>query len=88
MSDPGNDGYKYSVSFHAQFVEDNNPIILQEFNRISPANSTNYADVYDTTNCVVDNTWVKWPVIINVANYDKRVARRGTHHDYRLKWIK
>lgn len=90
MSDPGNDGFKYSVSFHAQFVEDSNPMILTEFNRISPGTSkTNYASVYDGVNNVVDNTWVRWPKIIAVTKEtDKQVARRGTKYDYRLKWIK
>ena len=95
MSDPGNDGFKFSLSFHAQFVEDSNPMILEEFNRISPGgNKTNYADVYDYNNNIVDNTWVRWPKIILVNGdstlpvYDLQVSRRGTSHDYRLKWIK
>lgn len=89
MSDPGNEGFKYSVSFHAQFVEDSNPLILSEFNRITPGKySTTYASVYDNTNNVVDNTWVRWPKIVPVGNEDKQVKRRGTTYDYRLKWIK
>jgi hypothetical protein len=92
MSDPGNDGFKYSVSFHAQFVEDSNPIILSEFNRISPSRLSNtYADVntYDIDNAVVDNTWVRWPKIVAVeSSTDLRVKRRGTNKDYRMKWFK
>ena len=89
FSDPGNDGFKYSVSFHAQFVEDNNPMIINEFNRITPAGTNkNYMDVYNYKNNVVDNSWVRWPKIIAVnSNDDKQVARRGTTYDYRLKWI-
>lgn len=94
MSDPGNDGFKYSVSFHAQFVEDSNPMILEEFNRISPGGSrTDFANTYDFDNNVVDNTWVRWPRIIKVdkgigSGRDQRVARRGTNHDFRIKWVK
>ena len=86
MGDPGNDGIKYSVSFHSQFVEDSNPLILAEFNKISPAkNKENYADVYDYTNKVVSNEWVRWPKIIKVS--DERSKRRGRAYDYRMKWI-
>lgn len=90
MSDPGNDGFKYSLSFHAQFVEDSNPMILEEFNRISPGRkSMDYANVYDNVHNVVDNTWVRWPKIIKVDKFnDPQVKRRGTMYDYRLKWIK
>lgn len=89
MDDPGNDGFKYSVSFHAQFVEDNNPLILSEFNRLSPGGTkTKYASAYDYENNVVDNSWVRWPKIIKVdRNSDLQVERRGTSHDYRMKWI-
>lgn len=89
MSDPGNDGFKYSLSFHAQFVEDSNPLILADFNRVSPGgNKTKYADVYDYKSNVVDNTWVRWPKIIIVdKDNDLQVERRGTKYDYRLKWI-
>lgn len=87
MSDPGNDGFKYSISFHAQFVEDSNPMIINEFNRISPANnSNNYADVYNYKNNVVDNAWVRWPKII-IAK-DKRASGKKTSFEYRMKWIK
>lgn len=93
MSDPGNEGFKFSVSFHAQFVEDSNPMIINEFNRITPGNDLlndgKVAKVYDNVNNVVDNTWVRWPKIEYVTNntYDKRVSDRGTKYDYRLKWI-
>lgn len=89
MSDPGPDGFKYSVSFHAQFVEDSNPMILAEFNRISPGGSkTNYASAYDYKNNVVDNTWVRWPVIQIASNVNEKTKRRDTKYDYRLRWIK
>ncbi len=89
FSDPDADGFKFSVSFHSQFVEDNNPMILEEFNRISPgAINTDYDQVYNYDINAVNNTWARWPKIISVSrDSDLQVARRGTHHDYRLKWI-
>lgn len=91
FSDPGNDGFKFSASFHAQFVEDNNPMILEEFNRISPSgrsSSTSYAPVYDYGIQAVNNQWVRFPKIVAVTNQtDKQVSRRGTKKDYRMKWF-
>jgi len=87
FGDPSQDGFKFSLSFHAQFVEDNNPMILTDFNRISPnvINGT-YLDVYNLSLGMVDNQWATFPKVVRVNNDDKRVARRGTHHDYRMKW--
>lgn len=89
FGDPGNDGFKFSLSFHAQFVEDNNPMILEEFNRLSPGKSaTTYSDVYDFNAQNVKNDWKRWPKIVAAySTDDKRVARRGTKKDYRMKWI-
>lgn len=91
FSDPGNDGFKFSASFHAQFVEDNNPMILEEFNRIAPRskNSSSYISPYNTTSQSIDNTWSRYPKIIKVdASNDKQVSRRGVKYDYRMKWCK
>lgn len=90
LSDPGTDGIKYSVGFHAQFVEDSNPMIINEFNRLSPGGSqTKYADTYNYEANTVDNSWVKWPKIVAVSSQDDlQVKRRGTGYDYRMKWIK
>lgn len=86
FSDPGADAFKYSISFHANFVEDCNPLILSEFNRISPGrNATEFLPVMEKAG--VNNTWGRWPRIIQVSSsQDKRVARRGVAYDYRLKW--
>lgn len=35
FGDPGKDGFKYSLSFHSQFVEDSNPAILSDFNLLT-----------------------------------------------------
>lgn len=93
MGDPGNDGFKYSLSFHAQFVEDMSPYILSDFNYIMSdiRVGTDYLPVFNQKT-VVSNSWAKYPKIIKAdANdpiYGKRVARRGVNYDYFLKWIK
>lgn len=95
LSDPGNDGIKFSLSFHAQFIEDSNPLILSEFNRISPYGSKingdgySYLPVYDSTINAVNNEWARFPKIIRVdKGNDIQVRRRGTNYDYRIKWFK
>ena len=95
LSDPGPDGIKFSASLHAQFVEDSNPAILAEFNRIADTlgSATTEVGPYDYSNSIIDNTWVKRPKIVRV-NYDKRdstdidlrVKRDGTNYNYRMKW--
>lgn len=89
FGDPPNDGFKFSLSFHANFIEDNNPLILSEFNKISPVGSSDneYVDVYNEYG--FNNSWAKYPCIRSAnASYDKRVARRGDLSvDYRLKWV-
>ena len=89
FGDPGNDGFKFSLSFHAQFVEDNNPMILNEFNRITPAASkdkSNLVSTYNYNTGTVDNRWVSFPWIESVV--DLRSERRSTKKDYRMRWIK
>ena len=85
FSDPGNDGFKYSLSFHANFIEDNNPNILSEFNIITPASNDpeKYVAVHNGEG--IDNTWARYPRIV-AAYDDPRVRRRKTNRDYRLKW--
>ena len=99
MADPG-DEIKFSLSFHAQFVEDMNPQILKEFSILtnyaksrSSAKNLKYLDVYNTDMGIVDNKWATYPTIIKAtsngdSNYSKRVARRNVKYDYFLKWIK
>lgn len=93
---------KYALGFHAQFIEDNNPEILADFNRIvtpmvantvtmrSKEEST-YMPVFDE-NVTVDNSWANTPLVIKVyanekSDYSKRIQRRGVAFDYYLKWI-
>lgn len=92
LSDPGNDGIKFSLSFHAQFIEDNNPLILTEFNRVTPYSNklvTDAMPVYDSTINAVNNEWARFPKIIRVdKENDIQVRRRGTNYDYRIKWFR
>lgn len=89
FSDPPNDGFKYSISFHANFAgDDMDPVVLAEFNTISIA-STNYEHflpVYD--NLGVNNETGKYARIISVKG-DRRAMRHGAdknYSEYRLKW--
>jgi hypothetical protein len=87
FGDPPDNGFKYSLSFHAQFVEDNNPLIITEFNKITPANiGDTYADTYNATIGAVDNSWVSFPVIETVS--DLRSERRQVAYDHRMRWVK
>ena len=86
FGDPGNDGFKYSLTFHANFIEDNNPLILSEFNMITPAAPRDFFSVSDKDG--INNEWAKYPIITyaTAANGDRRVNRRGVVKDYRLNW--
>lgn len=84
---------KYSLNFHAQWIDDNNPIHLIEFNNLVAPYTSHFPD-YDTIAtgdyAGVDNNWVKMPYIAKIT--DGRSKRRSpsgseqTHYDYRLKW--
>ena len=85
FADPGNDGVKFSLSFHANFIEDNNPMILYEFNKITNASqeiNIPYADVWFDGH--INNEFVRYPCIRAYA--DTRAQSRGMYKDYRLKW--
>lgn len=97
MGDPG-DEFKYSLSFHAQFVEDLNPQILKEFSIVSGKNFTSKdkskssLPVYNSDgNGLINNKWGRRPYITKAAKnnsiYGKRVERRDVEYDYFLKWI-
>ena len=98
MADPA-DEIKFSLSFHAQFIEDMNPQILKEFSILSnyarsrsSKKSNNFINIYNPTTGIVDNKWALYPVIIKAtsnsnSSYSKRVARRGVKYDYFLKWV-
>lgn len=102
FGDPGNDGYKFSLSFHANFVNDMDPAILAEFDALTLATTdlSKFLDVYDTAKGIKDrdnDTGInaepaRYARVIRVVN-DKRAERRYRSHtysgqfsDYRLKW--
>lgn len=85
FSDPANDGFKYSLSFHANFVEDTNPQILREFNTLSIASSKLSDFLPVATSEGINNEPAMYARIFKCSE-DKRVDRRGTKIDYRLKW--
>lgn len=97
FSDPQADGFKYSLGFHAQFVEDSNPYILNELNKVSGINSWGEAattacmNVYDTKLSVVNNEWSGLPFVRKVyVGSDARITKnaRDRHGTYKflLKW--
>jgi hypothetical protein len=97
MSDPADDGIKYSIGFHAQFVEDMNPNILKEFAKVANADGyikegSTFIPVIGGPNADVNNSWGTRPTIIkryyNDSIYGKRIKRRGVNFDYFLKWVK
>lgn len=99
MSDPGEDGFKYSVSFHAQFVEDSNPMILSDFNRTTLNCGMTKQPVINQITGDINNNWAVYPRIEKVyTTSDPRAQRRASSHtfnrdgynkghDYRLKWF-
>ena len=94
FGDPPDTGFKYSLSFHAQFVEDMDPIILSEFSQLTKKYlSNNYTLLPTNSNATtVNNNWGKMPIIIKADQsdpiYGKRVKRRnGVKYDYFLRWV-
>lgn len=94
IADPG-DEVKFSLSFHAQFVEDMNPHIISEFDKLtnsytSYAGAGNFMPVYSSSSQGVNNKWAKFPKIIRATPedpiYGKRVNRRSVNYDFFLKW--
>ena len=91
MGDPAQDGFKFSLSFHAQFVEDSNPNILTDFNILTKNIPKSPIQVYNNNIHAVNNKWAGLPYVIKVnSGSDKRAAKvaREDHGDYiyLLKW--
>ena len=89
FGDPSDGPVKFSLSFHANFIEDNNPLILTEFNNISLATTARgsgetYSDIWTPDG--INNEWVVYPCIR--AYNDKRSTAKGKYKDYRLKWTR
>lgn len=101
MGDPGQDGFKFSLSFHAQFIEDSNPSILTDFNMLTGANNNKVIDedimpVYNKELSIVDNNWAGLPFVARVSTNSKDPDKRATkaareghgNYIYLLKWRK
>ena len=91
FGDPAQDGFKFSLSFHAQFVEDSNPNILTDFNILTKNIPKSPIQVYNNNIHAVNNKWAGLPYVIKVnSGSDKRAAKvaREDHGDYiyLLKW--
>ena len=100
MGDPGQDGFKFSLSFHAQFIEDSNPSILSDFNILTRKVNNDRVDfsicdgtmpVYNKDLSVVNNNWAGLPYIARVDNNSDVRAAKAAREDhgnyiYLLKW--
>lgn len=88
LADPSDEGIKFSLSFHANYIEDMNPNILAEFNIV--ANTAKYnaltptIPVYDSE-VGVNNQWARLPIIKRIGKIP-RANRRHVTYDYYLKW--
>lgn len=89
FSDPTDFG-KFSLGFHAQFIEDSNPLILCEFNKVVYDYYTSMSNTVDVWNKNgIDNSWATLPYIIKISDVrSRRRAPEGAknYYDYRLKW--
>ena len=95
FGDPGNDGFKFSLSFHYQFMEDSNPSILSDFNRLTnrvvkTANgdgkqidfsiSQDTMNTFDNSMGIVDNSWAGLPYVARVSSsQDRRAAKTSAN---------
>lgn len=93
FSDPGNDGFKYSLSFHGQFVEDFDPVIFGDFNLLTDAYKMNnssggvHGTVPTYSNGAVNNEWVNHPYVITDTSKSRRSKAGLGNYDYKLKWV-
>lgn len=87
FSEAPQDGFKYSLSFHGQFVDDMKPEIFTDFNMVSPgATNGNYLDIYNSSLGIVDNSWAKYPVVVKYKSNKRGSAGVGNNIIYKLKW--
>ena len=86
FGDPPSDGFKVSLSFHANFISDDmDPVVLGEFNTISQGsiNANDFIPIVDQYG--INNEPARFPVV-QVAINDNRVYRHNKNYEYRLKW--
>ena len=82
MNDNG--GLSLNINFKAAFVDDMDPLIIDDFNYIYESykgiGSSKDIPIYDKKNACMNNSWVKIP-------YIKRVSKEfGPGFRYKLKW--
>ena len=90
FGDPPQDGFKYSVSFHANIIEDMDPMILAEFDSLTLASEdvVDFLPVFSNDINAVNNEPARYARVVYVRN-DERSKRHGyslNYGEYRLKW--
>jgi len=76
---------KFSVSFKCAFVEDMNPDILADFNRVVGAKKSNTLPVYNKTYDVVEG---EWPVMPYIGYDTEKISGMYKKMPWKLKWRK
>lgn len=71
---------KFTIQFHTQFVEDTDPIIVDEFNDLNKNFGTE-VPLYDKDLHGIDGTWVKAAKIVSPEKNNKRGIPQ-----YELRW--
>lgn len=86
FSDMPQDGIKFSLSFHGQFVEDSDPVILNDFNKVSIGSNDpeKFLNIYDNAHNRVNNDWCFYPVITQEPSASRGAL--GLGYEYRLRW--
>ena len=81
------DGVKFSLSFYGQFVEDMDPIILNDFNKVcNTITNSEPQEVYNTSLGIVNNNWVAKPQIVQERNNSRRADDELGDIVYKMKW--
>lgn len=87
-------GLRYAVEFEAAFVEDMNPLILLDFNRLvheyKDIDKTVDLPIYNSKKGMIDGSWATVPIVSKViVKNDKNWNGPNTmNHVYKLKWRK
>lgn len=74
----------HSTTWNATFVEDMDPLILDEFNEVVRKYMSSYSnsEIYDSANGHMNGKWAKIPYI----TYNKKGGYIETMPSYKLKW--
>lgn len=80
-----NGGLTLNINFKAAFVEDMDPLIIDDFNhlfRLTGNRSSKDKDIYDKTNLCMNGDWVRAPHIVR----DETTGFTPGKFRYKLKW--